>query len=359
MKSNRIKIVFILPNLLPGGAERVVSFVADNLNHDLFESKLLIVGKSEDASYDLKNIDATYLEKERVLKGFFSIFKFLLKSRPNVVLTANTHLSTAVAYLSLFFPSTKFISREVTLLSLDSDFFGKKRKGFNYMSFLNNLSFKLFDKIISQSKDMKQDLIKNYNIRKENITVINNPISDSFSLKPTSNKNGLLKLITIGRLSKEKGIPRLLKIVSKLDTPFHYTLIGDGPEKDAIFQLIEEYGLREKITHINFTKNVSKYLSENDIFLQGSYFEGFPNCLIESCSVGTPVIAFDVPGGTKEIITDGTNGYLVNSEEEFLEKIKSSISWDSLEIRESVLKKFNQTIILKKYEDLFMEVIDK
>ncbi|WP_411895051.1 glycosyltransferase [Winogradskyella sp. A2] len=359
MKSNRIKIVFILPNLLPGGAERVVSFVADNLNRDLFESKLLIVGKSEDASYDLKNIDVTYLEKERVLKGILAIFKFLIKSKPNVVLTANTHLSTAVACLSVFFRSTKFISREVTLLSLDSKFFDKKKKRFNYMSFLNNISFNLFDKVISQSEDMKQDLIKNYNIKKENITVINNPISDSFSLKPTSNKNGLLKLITIGRLSKEKGIPRLLKILSKLDMPFHYTLIGDGPEKDTIFQLIDEYGLSEKITHINFTKNVSKYLSENDIFLQGSYFEGFPNCLIESCSVGTPVIAFDVPGGTKEIVINKVNGYLVDTEEEFLVKIKSKIIWNSSEIRESVLKKFNQSIILKKYENLFMEVINQ
>jgi len=359
MKSNRIKIVFILPNLLPGGAERVVSFIADNINHELFDSKLLIVGKAEDASYDLCNIDVVYLEKERVLNGIWSIFKYLVKSKPNVVLTANTHLSTAVAYISVFFPKTKFISREVTLLSLDVDFFGKRKKGFSIMSILNRNSFKLFDKVISQSEDMKNDLMKNYNINEEKITVINNPISNSFNLKSERNVDSTLKIITIGRLSKEKGIPRLLRILSKLDIPFHYTLIGNGTEKENIFQLIEEYGLTNKVTHIDFTKNVLKYLSENDIFLQGSYFEGFPNCLIESCSVGTPVFAFDVPGGTKEIISNGINGYLVNTEEELLKKIKENFNWDSQVIRESVLKKFKQEIILKKYEDLIMEVLNK
>src|SRR5690606_13086132 len=121
-------------------------------------------------------------------------------------------------------------------------------------------------------------------------------------LKTQDSKKNVIKLITVARLSKEKGIPRILKILSKLTIPFHYTLIGMGHEKDSIFYLIEKYALSNKITHISFTKNVSKHMKNNDFFLQGSYFEGFPNCLIESCVVGTPVIAFNVPGGTKEII---------------------------------------------------------
>ena len=56
---------------------------------------------------------------------------------------------------------------------------------------------------------------------------------------------------------------------------------------------MKEYQLQIKIID---------YLSDSDFFIQGSYVEGFPNSVLESCSVGTPVIAFNCPGGTKEII---------------------------------------------------------
>jgi glycosyltransferase involved in cell wall biosynthesis len=121
--------------------------------------------------------------------------------------------------------------------------------------------------------------------------------------------------------------------------------------------LIEQYGLIDKITHIDFTKEVSKYLSKSDFFLQGSYFEGFPNCLIESCAVGTPVLAFNAPGGTKEIIEDGVNGFLVENKEIYFKKIMESRVFSPVEVRESVYKKFNKDLIIQQYEDLFIDII--
>jgi glycosyltransferase involved in cell wall biosynthesis len=91
--------------------------------------------------------------------------------------------------------------------------------------------------------------------------------------------------------------------------------------------------------------------------LQGSYSEGFPNALLESCVVGTPVIAFNVPGGTKEIIEDGVNGFLVKNENEFLEKLNDNRIWDPEAIRESVVRKFSKEKILKQYENLFLDIL--
>lgn len=357
MNSNKINITFALPNLLPGGAERVFSYVAQNIDSKKFNVTLLIMGYSKDAAYDVKKIDVIFLEKSRVLNGIPALFKYIRKNKPDILISANGHLNTVTAYMSFFFPKTKFISREVTVLSLDAEFF--KTKKFNPIAFFTNKRFNFFDKIICQSQDMLEDIKNSYKISSNKMVVINNPITDSFKLKEQQTINNPIQYITVGRLSKEKGYDRIIKLLAKIDFPFHYTIIGSGTEKDNIFSLIKQYGLTDKITHIDFTKEVSKYLSKSDFFLQGSFFEGFPNCIIESCSVGTPVIAFNVPGGTKEIIQDGINGFLVENEEDYLDKLRDLRKWNPVKVRESVNKKFNKDLILQQYEDLFINIINQ
>lgn len=307
-----IKIVFILPTLLAGGSERIVSYLAQNIDKTRFEATLLVIGHSAESSYDIKDIKVVFLEKSRVLNAITLIYKFLKIEKPHIVFSVIGHLNTVMAYLSVFFPKTKFIARESTVLGVDALIFKKQRKNFIF-NFFSKKRFIFFDKIICQSNDMLNDIKTHINFKSHKLIVINNPITNEFRVKENSIKNIPIKLITIARLSKEKGVPRILEILSKLDVPFHYTLIGDGPDKDEVMSLINKYSLHNKLTYIPFTKNVETYLMENDYFLQGSYVEGFPNAVLESCVVGTPVIAFDVPGGTKEIIIDGVNGFLVNN----------------------------------------------
>ena len=357
MTSNKlIKVTFILPTLSAGGAERIFSFLAQNIDKSRFEPTLLIIGKSNEKAYDVNDIKILYLEKSRVLRSIPSLFMYLKKSKPDIVLSVISHLNTVVAYLSIFFPNIKFIARESTILSVDSSFFNHSgRKGI--FGILAENRFNYFDRIVCQSQDMLDDMKNNFDVKDSKLILINNPITNVFELKKNDNKENVLSLITVGRLSKEKGIPRLLEILSELTIPFHYTLIGAGSEKELIFSLIKKYGLEQKITYIPFTKNVSKFLQKNDFFLQGSYFEGFPNCLVESCVVGTPVIAFDVPGGTKDIIIDNVNGYLVNDKESFLQKLHQKKTWNIQEIRDSVLTKFNKRKIICEYEQLFLNVL--
>jgi glycosyltransferase involved in cell wall biosynthesis len=357
MKPIKINITFALPNLLAGGAERVFSYVAQNIDQNQFNVTLLIVGFSKDASYDVKNIKLVFLEKPRVKDGIFALYHYLRNNKPDIFVSAIGHLNLVVAYMSVFFPKIKFIAREVTVLSLDAAFFSTKKKKFNILSLVNKHRFNLFDKIICQSQDMLEDIKMSYNIKGDRMVVINNPVTDSFQLKKPQTKSAVRQYITIGRLSKEKGYERIIRILSRINIPFHYTIIGSGREKDSIFALIEKFGLTDKVTHIDFTKDVSKYLSKSDFFLQGSYFEGFPNCLIESCSVGTPVLAFKAPGGTKEIIEDGVNGFLVDDDDDYLKKLLDSHEWCPSDIRESVHKKFNQKLIIQQYEDLFINIL--
>ena len=117
--------------------------------------------------------------------------------------------------------------------------------------------------------------------------------------------------------------------------------------------------IKTEIDKLQIPYNEIKYLSNSDFFLQGSYVEGFPNCLIESCSVGTPIIAFRALGGLNEIIEEGINGFIADNEDEYVEKIVESTTihqWNSKVISDSVKRKFNKEKILQQYEELFHEL---
>lgn len=357
MQDSKINIVFVLPTLAAGGAERVLSFVAQNINSKKYNSTLLITGHKKDAAYSVENINVEFLEKKRVFSAILKLFNFLKKQKPDVVLSSIGHLNTVMGLMSSFFPKTKFIIRVDTVNSaMDRVYQTNKMFNFSYKlrSKLAYVSYKLVDSVICQSHDMADDFAAIYKVPIKKISIINNPITRIYSFsKIKQPSNNIVKFITVGRLSKEKGHIRILKMLSQLKFNFHYTIIGQGSLKDKIFNAISEYNLNEKITYMPFTNDVYKFMAQSDLFLQGSYVEGFPNTVIESCYVGTPVIAFNVPGGTKEVIRHKENGYLVETEEEYLYYLQNRLVFSPKHIRESVEAKFNKQKVVSQYEELF------
>lgn len=356
MKDPRIKILFILPSLKAGGAERVMTFIATSLDPNKFLCQLLILGKAEDAVYSTGNVDAHFLNKKRLVHSVRAMFKYISSNRPNIVIGSIAHVNRVLTIFKLLFPKIKFVGREASIKSVISKFVNKDR--IQYWKLYDNYH-KNLDMVICQSQDMVNDLTTGYGVPKRKIRLINNPITGHLPLKqPLIGENKVKQLITIGRLSPEKGYYRILNVLSRLKIPFHYTIIGVGIEKEKIFELIKQLQLENKITYIPHTNNVAKFLSESDLFLQGSIVEGFPNALLESCVVGTPVIAFNAIGGTKDIIEIDVNGYMANDEDEFLDLIQKALvrTWNPKEISRSVTKKYNKAYILSQYETFFEDL---
>lgn len=356
----RIKIVFIIPSLRAGGAERVMSFLADNIDKDKFESRLLVVGSEKDKAYSVTNIPVIFLEKDRVRDGLFSVFWYLIQFKPDIVISAISHVNNAMALLSVFFPKTKFVGRETIVRTGVLDYTDTQFKPGILSKFLQKIKKSKLDAIICQSKDMKNDLLQNFGYPKDKLFVLNNPVTSKFGLGNRVITGVEKQYITVGRLAKQKGYLRILSALAQLDIPFHYTIIGSGDEKETIFDFIESKNLTEHITHIPFTNDVQRYLAKSDLYLQGSYVEGFPNALLESCAVGTPVLAFDALGGINEIIQDGINGFVARDESDFLKilKVASEKNWDAKKVNHSVTSRYSEDIILRKYEDFFSNLYD-
>lgn len=356
MTNKKIKIAFVLPSLRAGGAERVMSYISQNLDKTKFSTTLLVAGFEKDAVYKIDGIETKFFNKNRALSAFYPIFVYLLRKKPQIVISAISNLNTIMGIQAIFFPKIKFVGREVSVNSVLTKIEKPKR----YVpSFLQNFAYGQLDKIICQSKDMANDIQKKFQFKSKKLVIINNPISDKFTLKENTNHE-IKRFITVGTLTKRKGHIRILDVLSKYLQPFNYTIIGDGVDRDEILRHIQSLGLSNRIQLIPFTSEVEKYLKESDVFLQGSYVEGFPNALLESCAVGTPVIAFNAPGGIDEIIEDGVNGFIAEDDEDYLIKLQtiSNRVWDPLVVRDSVYKKFNRKKIIQQYEDFVINLLN-
>lgn len=353
------RIIFLLPSLRPGGAERVMSFVASSLDSELFETVLLIIGFKKDSVYDVGVDELIYLNKKRLLNSLFSIYKIIRSKKPDIVVSSISHVNVYMGFLALLFRRTKFIGREASVLSSMSKFASNNQR---ILKKLMKIFYPLLDLIVCQSQDMKEDLIQELKLNPDKLKVIYNPITNIVSdlNRINQKKSEEIRFITVGRLSKEKGHYRILKGLSKINGySFKYTIIGSGPLEKHIKKRVEDMGLFEKVDFIPYTTDVLIELNNSDFFLQGSFVEGFPNAVLESCTVGTPVIAFDAPGGTRSIIQHGLNGYIVKDIEEFislLNGLKNQDDFSSKDIKEFVLSKFSSEVILNDYKNLFSSV---
>ncbi len=361
--SKKIKIYFFIPSLRAGGAERVVSFIAQKIDKTKFDSTLYVIGTNKDATFEVKEVPVVFLNHERVSKSFGSIFKTLRKGKPDIVFGTIGHVNILLGFFKLLFPRTVFIGREVNVISVLSEV--QEMKG-RMPKWLSTFLMNRLDVMVCQSKDMAEDVKKVFGFKEKKISIINNPISEKFQLKfkeeeEEKEKHNSYNLITIGSLTNRKGHIRIIEVLKNLQIPFTYTIVGNGDLRDVVFSTIKKNNLEENVQHIPFSNDVQSLLQKNDLFLLGSFVEGFPNVLLESCAVGTPVVAFNAPGGINEIIIEGVNGYIADTPEDYLQKIMLSYKkeWNIEAIRNSVISRYNEQKIIKDYEELFLSKINR
>lgn len=139
---------------------------------------------------------------------------------------------------------------------------------------------------------------------------------DSIPKQVSSLKNK--RLVSIGRLSPEKGFLDLLKVYSKLlkeVDDWTLDIIGDGSEKASLEDYINKNNLDGKVILHGFLgkDEIDKILHKSSIYVMTSYTESFGIVLLEAMSHGIPCIAFDSAEGPREIIVSGSNGYLIKN----------------------------------------------
>jgi glycosyltransferase involved in cell wall biosynthesis len=363
MINKRLKILFILPNLDNGGAERVMANLVNHINTTRFEP-ILVVIDGRNRFYDIADtVRLIDLNIQKVSRSFFKLRRILLAEKPDLVFSNLSHLNQFLALVCRFLPRTKYIFRESSTLSQLHALDGMAR----LRRWIVKYRYPKMAGLICESQKMATDLVQNFDIPPDTISIIHNPFDTEGVQKlaktdPIAPKTTRYRFISLGRLSPEKGIDRALRALALLhNLDFEYLLVGDGILKNELQALATELGIEKRVKFLGAMKNPFGYLASADLILLTSHYEGFPNVLGEAGVCGVPIITFKDLGGIKEIIVEGMNGFTVENGNihDFAAAILRGVetNFDRSEIQNHVAKNFGLQKIIGQHEALFEHVV--
>lgn len=156
------------------------------------------------------------------------------------------------------------------------------------------------EKIIKSSKN-KVFYTPNMIFNANDLTVISKRTEDS-----------TINIVSIGRLSKEKGLILALEALSILNhIDYKYFIVGEGPCYEELNNyVISTPSLIGKVKFFGQREDILSIMASSDLILLPSYFEGLPTVLVEACMTSTPIVAANCETGPSEIVKDSVNGYL-------------------------------------------------
>ena len=311
---NEKNVAFLIHALSNGGAERIMSYVAEGYNA---ENKYLIVYHREDQEYDFngKIISLDINPAKSIVGKFMNYIKRIYKLKK---LKKELNIQKTISMLD----SPNIINifsrhNDKIVISLrnhkSKEFSGKKQKLYNaFIRFIYNRA----DKIIAISDGVKEDAINNLKLNANIIEVIYNPIDVEKikKLKEEEIEDKYIKLfeeniviINSGRLTYQKGqwnLIRAFKKVVESNLNVKLAILGRGELEDDLIKLIKQLQLEDKVILLGYQSNPFKYIYKSKIFVLSSLFEGFGNVILEAMACGIPVISTDCESGPKEIIAE-------------------------------------------------------
>lgn len=183
----------------------------------------------------------------------------------------------------------------------------------------NKFLYTRLDGVISVSNASKKDLLKHFSFLGNLTQVIpigleEKPNIDTVPLKP----EGRQHIVHVGGFSFEKNHQGLISIfqkVLKVNAKAHLHLVGGGPLRSEIENLVKERNLEDKVSFYGFVNNPLSYIKSADVLILPSIIEGLPGVLLEAMYCKTPVVAYDV-GGISEIVSNRTGSLIKKGEEE-------------------------------------------
>ena len=336
------KITLLITSLDGGGAEGVSITLANKFADSGWKVDFIVLNLDNALLIDRlsKNVNLVLLNVKHSRYASIPLLKYLQKNKTNTVLTFNHELSVILVILRIIFRlKLKIISRNISILSIKIK---KLQSESLWTKFIVAPMIKYFyqriDHVVNQCNSMHEDLISIFPKLTNKSCIIYNPVSTH--IFDYVNQNDLTKikkknyLLCVGRLEPVKALHYAIESFAKLTNDFpdlRLKIIGKGSLEKKLKQKAIDCSVSNKIDFEGFQKNIIPYYLYAKATIQTSEYEGYPNVLIESIALNTPVIAFDCPGGTKEIIKEGLNGYLViNKSTEDLKKKLSMIMFNKI-----------------------------
>lgn len=334
-----MKILFLIHDLGPGGAEKVLVNLVNNLDCSKFDVTVMtLFGGGVNEQFLGKQIKYKSIFKKNI-PGNSKLMKLLSPVMLHRLFIKERY-DLEISYLEG--PSARIISgcgqkETKTLCWIHVQQHTRKIASGSFRTYREAVKcYQSFDDIICVSEAVKTDFLELFPMTKSARVFYNTNETDQITKKSKEPVNEQLfsddeiKLCGIGKLMPIKGFDKLAHIHWRLiqeGFPVHTYLLGDGPEQEKIYQYIKEHHLEDTFTFLGYQTNPYKYLSKCDIFVCASTAEGFSTAATEALITGVPVVTTPV-AGMYEMLGDNQYGIIseTSSEESLYEAVKELVS---------------------------------
>lgn len=314
---NQSVVLHVTDNLNFGGSEKLMTDIAIGLNSLKYKSCV--------CSLVMGGVLQNHLEENKILtiimnkkKGFdvsiiYRLYFLYKKMKPTIVHTYRPSAN--------FWGRIPAIFARVPIIIATEHNYEKSNISIAAINYLLSL---FTHKIIAVSQEIATQLIKVYHINENKVQIIDEGI-DFTEYHPRPKNYEYRKLLSInnnaiiiglaGRLMEQKGHKTFLHAFQKVlnEFPNVYAVIaGEGPLAGELQGLAEKLKINNNLSFVGFRKDLSEFLSQLDLFVMPSLWEGMPIALINAAACEIPIIATSV-GGIPEFIKDNINGHLVTS----------------------------------------------
>lgn len=351
IKNNSKRIAFLIGSMGKGGAERVISVIANDFANKGWKVDILLL-LDDNCAYNLhKNINLIPIcdtQKSRIKQLPYWLKRIRTYAReksPHTIVSfvARINIITLLACIGM---------KKNIIVSERNDPSADGRSSF--VKVATYLLYPLSNCIVFQTKRAKH-CFPSY-IRK-NSMIIPNPIN--VNVKHQSDIEN--KIVSVGRLIEQKNHSMLIdafQSIHQMYPDFKLCIYGEGKLRERLQRQIEEYDLKEFVDLPGNITNIHEEIANAKMFVLPSNYEGLSNALLEAMSIGLPCISTNC-AGSDEVIKHNYNGKLISigNTAELIESMKELIENDALskEIRAQAKessKKFNSVTVLKKWEKI-------
>lgn len=305
------RLLLAIPHLGGGGAERVISLLAQHLDPALFEIHLVLLAPDGPGSPTLPpHIILHRLHTRRVRHTALPLLRLIRSLKPRLILSGMAHLSFLILLLKPFLPRrTRILIRQNTTASAAADDW--------FTSLAYRRLYPRAHRILCQSQAMADDLAQHFALAPEKLTVLHNPITPPTSTSAASPQSSGASshkphLLFVGRLSHEKGADLLLHAFAELRRTHPtatLTLLGVGPEELSLRDLANSLGITP---HVKFEGHAdpTPFFRAATLFVLPSRHEGIPNALLEAAAAGLPIVATPASQGLVDLLRDSPGCWL-------------------------------------------------
>lgn len=303
------KILYVITSLDYGGTQKQLYYLL----------KFLLKERKKDYSFSVVS-----LKKEGRLKNkFFSlgvdifdlglplhtsflslfllplaVLKFwllVIKIKPQIIHSFLFQANIFSRMVKVFLPNCKVICSERV---------AEKQK--LWQGLIYRITNFLVDKIVVNSYELKDFVLRTQGVNENKVVVVPNMI-DEEEVRITKSKEEIrdelrvdknkFLVVSVGRLHKQKGYDLLLEIVRKVKGDnIVFVVVGDGEEAEYLRKKVGEYDIGDCVKFVGYRENVYDYINAADLFLLTSYWEGFPNVVLEAMLLKKMVLSTSVEG---------------------------------------------------------------